>query len=363
VMEKVREVFAGVTTKWNSLPVALRIAVGVTAGSVALYAGFKVSLFSYRNRRLPVLLYRMSWMKPVFDEKAQEARVKVYAEQDMRDTDIIVAVPPKSGTTWTQHMLHQIRMHAQPPTFNDQNDVMPWLELGGAMTGLDVPAGQVEQPAEPRVFKSHLKYQQLKDWGVQGKCRIVYVYRDLKDATVSAWKFMIPLLGIPYEDIPLSTFGLLGILEAEDHLKSLVDFWEHRHDDDILFFLFEEMRGDHENVVKKLAEFAEIELEDGELEEVIEQTSHKVMSNEDNWHRFAELDTAKHFAETVGFEYRPDLLTGKVRKDGGVSGQGKQELPDWVKRKLDQLWKKVVTAKLGFETYDDMREAWRQENS
>jgi len=71
----------------------------------------------------------------------------------------------------------------------------------------------------------------------------------------------------------------------------------------------------------------------------------------------------KKFSELGGYEYRPDLLTGKVRKTGGSSGQGKQELPAFVIAKIDKLWKKIVTAKLGFESYDEMREAWRQENS
>jgi hypothetical protein len=41
----------------------------------------------------------------------------------MRSSDIIVATPEKSGTTWLQHMAHQLRAGGAEPTFEDQNDV------------------------------------------------------------------------------------------------------------------------------------------------------------------------------------------------------------------------------------------------
>ena len=40
-------------------------------------------------------------------------------------TDVVVAVPGKSGTTWLMHMAHQLRMEAAPPDFDDQMDVIP----------------------------------------------------------------------------------------------------------------------------------------------------------------------------------------------------------------------------------------------
>jgi hypothetical protein len=42
---------------------------------------------------------------------------------DMRSTDIIAAIPEKSGTTWLQHMAHQLRAKGAEPDFECQNDV------------------------------------------------------------------------------------------------------------------------------------------------------------------------------------------------------------------------------------------------
>jgi hypothetical protein len=41
----------------------------------------------------------------------------------MLDTDIIIATPEKSGTTWLQHMAHQLRAKGAEPDFQCQNDV------------------------------------------------------------------------------------------------------------------------------------------------------------------------------------------------------------------------------------------------
>ena len=47
-----------------------------------------------------------------------------------RPTDVIVANPPKSGTTWLTHICHQIRTKAAELDFEDQlSDVVTLLEL------------------------------------------------------------------------------------------------------------------------------------------------------------------------------------------------------------------------------------------
>ena len=51
-------------------------------------------------------------------------------------------------------------------------------------------------------------------------------------------------------------------------------------------------------------------------------------------------------------------LIGRVRKDGGKSGEGKQKLPVEVQQRIDQTWQEIVTAKLGFKDLKEMREAW-----
>ncbi|HLT39015.1 MAG TPA: sulfotransferase domain-containing protein, partial [Enhygromyxa sp.] len=74
-----------------------------------------------------------------------------------RDGDIVVSVPPKSGTTWTMNIVHQLRTGGDRE-FEDIYAEVPWLEF------VDHPRRTVDEivaridnmPAAPRrAFKSH----------------------------------------------------------------------------------------------------------------------------------------------------------------------------------------------------------------
>jgi hypothetical protein len=84
------------------------------------------------------------------------------AQIKFTSSDVIVFTPPKSGTTWVTHMCHQIRTHGAALTFEDQDDVVPWIDrLGTAyLRGTrfnDEPDAPHE--AAPRVFKSHAEWK------------------------------------------------------------------------------------------------------------------------------------------------------------------------------------------------------------
>ena len=78
-----------------------------------------------------------------------------------RDSDVVVAVPGKSGTTVLQMICHQLRVGGKTPDWEDTQAVMPWLELTDCINsyGLgDFGSLDDEQVGQPRVYKSHLPY-------------------------------------------------------------------------------------------------------------------------------------------------------------------------------------------------------------
>jgi|EP01049_Picozoa_sp_SAG25_P008005 hypothetical protein len=79
------------------------------------------------------------------------------------DDDVVVAVPGKSGTTWLMHIAHQIRMGGAPPAFDDQMDVIPWIDPFGPSLAIPTEECMREQCASPRVFKSHKSLQFFLD--------------------------------------------------------------------------------------------------------------------------------------------------------------------------------------------------------
>ena len=56
----------------------------------------------------------------------------------------------------------------------------------------------------------------------------------------------------------------------------------------------------------------------------------------------------------------PSELSGRVRKDGGMSGDG-QKLPLEVQQSIDQEWHDIITAKLGFRDVKEMRATWMKD--
>ena len=77
-----------------------------------------------------------------------------------RSTDVFAVTPGKSGTTWLQQIMHQLRSGGDM-TFADIDDVMPWIEIA-----YDVEQDlDAEHKYQPRCFKSHFLYEECPKGG------------------------------------------------------------------------------------------------------------------------------------------------------------------------------------------------------
>ena len=70
-----------------------------------------------------------------------------------RDTDVFVAGSAKTGTTWIQHMVHQLRTGGDMD-FGETIKVVPEVEFAHDLR-IDL---DVEQKAFPHCFKTHMWY-------------------------------------------------------------------------------------------------------------------------------------------------------------------------------------------------------------
>ena len=268
--------------------------------------------------------------------------------------DIIVAMPPKNGTTWVMHICHQIRMKGQEPNFENQLEVICMIDIE-KLFGVD-PATKL-QPANPRIFATHLPYPLVPEGGKR-----IFCFRDQKDAVVSAYHFFGSGLALKGR-VSLPIFANAYLQQVEKHIKDLVTWWEHRHDDDVLLVFFDDLKEDHAGCVHQISKFMGITLDENEVARVVHTTTHAEMARQSS-----KFDTRK-FALTmtemialIGEEPPPEgEFVGRVRKDGGKSGEGKQKLPVVIQQRIDQIWQEIVTAKLGFQDLKEMREACKKE--
>ena len=69
----------------------------------------------------------------------------------VRPSDVFICTYTKSGTTWMQQVVHQLRTGGSMD-FDEISVVVPWIESAADMD-IDPDA---DQPWEPRAFNSHL---------------------------------------------------------------------------------------------------------------------------------------------------------------------------------------------------------------
>ncbi len=92
---------------------------------------------------------------------------------------------PKSGTTWLQQIVHQLRTGGDN-RFDEINDVIPWLECVNSVSVVS------ELPYRPKVFKTHLHYEELIPFG--GKH--IYIMRNPEDSLWSNFHFYPSTFGV-----------------------------------------------------------------------------------------------------------------------------------------------------------------------
>ncbi|CAK0843677.1 unnamed protein product, partial [Prorocentrum cordatum] len=195
--------------------------------------------------------------------------------------------------------------------------------------------------------------------GKQAHHKRIYCFRDLGDALVSDWRFVAPI--VP-SDVPLESFAVLRIVPGgvDRALRNLCDWWEHRHDPGVCFFLFDDLRERRHECVVRVNRFLDVSASSEVIDRVVEQSSHEFMTQPSNWSKFddhkivAALDAARGHTRSVP-------LTGKARVGGGKSGSGGEELPAAVQQWLQWRWECVVLPRTGYRCLDELRAAWHKE--
>ena len=266
----------------------------------------------------------------LFDEKDRQQGLAL----KLRPTDVVITPFAKSGTTWTQQIVHCLRTRGDMD-FDDISRVVPWIETSPGL-GIDLDA---EQKSNPRAFKSHLAWSEIPQGG-----RYIVVIRDPKDALYSLFKFIEGWFFEP-GSIALDDYAREFFIRDRDYWKHLSSWWPRRNDDDVLLMAFEHMKLDLSGTIEYIADFADIKLDD-ELKEITEEhASLKFMLQHKN--KFDDL-LMREMSEQVA-SLPPGSDSAKVRV-GGV-GEHAQHLSDDISAELDAIWHEEISEKFEFENY------------
>lgn len=199
-----------------------------------------------------------------------------------KDTDIILASVPKSGSTWMSALLYSIvnrnnhSVQHTPLLTSNPKDLVPHLELDGQH--LDI-----ENMPTPRMFSTHVNYDCLAKSILSSRCKIVYMCRNPLDCFISFWHFASQNQFTGNQPLPVGE-AFECVLKGTE---TFGPFWNHtlsywnassKDDEKIFFIKYEELRKHTVSSLKKLADFlgfsfSEEEEKNGVIEEIIELCS------------------------------------------------------------------------------------------
>ena len=213
----------------------------------------------------------------------------------------------------------------------------------------------VVQPAVPRIYCTHHVYEAAPKGG-----KLIYCFRDQKDALLSYYHFLDSMAALKGR-VSLAVFAEFFTKQVPwtaNNLRDLLVWWEHRHDKDVLFLFYDDLKEDHIGCVRRIAKFIGVDCDEETVARVVHTTTHAEMVKHHS--KFDNHNAILKIAKMHGDD-PPSEFTGRVRKDGGKSGDGQKLLPLEVQQGIDQEWHDIISTKLGFGDLKEMRAAWRKE--
>nr|XP_043612030.1 flavonol 3-sulfotransferase-like [Erigeron canadensis] len=259
----------------------------------------------------------------------------VMASQDgfqAQPTDVFLASHPKSGTTWLKALAFAIANRTKfnfgpnhPLRTICPHDCVPFIESEAFLNNPSYANG---------LMATHIPYTSLPKSIISCGCRIVYICRDPKDVLISSWHFMNKLIGNESTPIKLEDafeYFSKGIITNGSFWDNVVGYrkasLERRgRPDTVLFLVYEEMKKDPKNEVKKLAKFIGHPFTKEEeakrvVEEIIELCSFEKLSN----------------ASTNANDEREDTLSNEIFFRKGIVGDSVNHLTPEMIQILDRI--------------------------
>ncbi|KAK6129768.1 hypothetical protein DH2020_036475 [Rehmannia glutinosa] len=183
-----------------------------------------------------------------------------------KDSDIILASFPKSGTTWLKALTFSIAnrniyatIDQNPLLITHPQEVVPCLEFN---LYLNKENPDLQHFSNPRIFSTHIPFKSLPDSIRESECKIIYVCRNPLDQFISERQFVLE------NKIQNDTVLPLKLEESFDMFCQGIQVtgpvWDHtlgywnvylKNPEKVLFLKYEDLKHDITFYLKKIAEF------------------------------------------------------------------------------------------------------------
>ncbi|WJX92973.1 hydroxyjasmonate sulfotransferase [Trifolium repens] len=187
-----------------------------------------------------------------------------------KDSDVVVASLPKSGTTWlkaltfaivNRHRFSSLEMD-HPLLTSNPHELVPFFELNVYVdTFFQFTKFNPLKMFEPRIFGTHIPFPSLAKSIKESNCRIIYICRNPYDTYVSYWNYMSKITSSPSltpltieDEFERYCKGICHVGPFWDHILS---YWKESiaRPNKILFLKYEDLKEDADFHVKKIADF------------------------------------------------------------------------------------------------------------
>ncbi|XP_012859976.1 amine sulfotransferase-like [Echinops telfairi] len=246
---------------------------------------------------------------------------------EIRDDDVFIVTYPKSGTIWTQQIISSIYFedHRNKNSHEDTLARVPFLEY-------NIRKVDFSKRPSPRLFATHLPYYIMPRGLKNKKAKVIYIYRNPKDVLVSFFHFsqFVTLLEVSDTLEKFMERFLDGRVVGSlwfDHVRG---WYEHRHNFNILFMMYEDMKKDLRGSVLKICNFLEKKLSDEAVDAVVNLATFQNMKSD------PQANYRKILKDEIG-----------TRKDGlflrkGTIGDWKNHLTVEQNERFDKVFQKKM---------------------
>ncbi|GJV16704.1 flavonol 4'-sulfotransferase [Tanacetum coccineum] len=139
------------------------------------------------------IMYQGFWNIPEF----LEGGIIVQQSFKAQPNDIFLCSCPKTGTTWLKALAFAI---VNREKFNESTSPLLTTMPHECIPFLEKDLKQIEDNHKNSRFPlvaTHLSYTSLPESVISSDCKIVYIYRNIKDVINSSYHFILAALNIP----------------------------------------------------------------------------------------------------------------------------------------------------------------------
>ncbi|XP_060609968.2 sulfotransferase 6B1-like [Anolis sagrei] len=194
-------------------------------------------LFSYRGVLYPSRLCKVETFEAL---EAMEAR----------KDDVLIVAYPKCGTNWSRYILNDVVAEIHRDLTPPNNFQL--LEFGHPEKIKDIN----EWPS-PRVFTTHLLYDNIPKSFFEKKVKILVIFRNPKDTAVSYYHFQNKNLLLPSVDSWDEFFQkfMNGEVAWQSYFEHALAWDKHMDDENVMILTYEELKENLCEGIKQIAEF------------------------------------------------------------------------------------------------------------